>query len=298
MPGIGPDYSKLSQDLAPYQEWYNTGGIPGVSVDPNYTAAAMQLGYIPNPFAPAGTEGQAQMRFLSTLKNIMDQQLGGPNGRAMQIAPSNPIASAPGSISQYLMAAAALLQSPQSKMLLPGDQAAMFQNGYTFDPINANGSPSALQQLLATGRGTGNSSAPGTALPGNSNGGQPSVTVTPAPPISGQTRDNATSDYPGRQPALPSPTNGGAPTPGASNQSNISNALAAQDQSNSAATTGASGGGPPPPLVAAWNSYLNSRSAGALDAQSKELDFWTNPVFQGFANWVQNSLGQPGGAVR
>ena len=311
MPGaLGADYGQLYNQIMPYAEWANTGGQQGVGVDPNYTAAAMALGYIPNPFAPTGSEGQAQMRFLATLKNIMDQQMGGPTGRAAAISPGNPIAGAPGAMSQYLSAAGALMQSPQGRMLLPGNQAAMFQNGYNWNPIDmANATPSGLQQLLIAARsnpagpnavGTGGTTVTETSGGNAENGGTSQVAAGNTPALPAPFAQSNIPEGSNRN-GQPTATNGGAPNPQLSNQSNLANALQANDQINAGGGVGSTTYGPaspPAPLVQAWNAYINNRTAANQEAKSKELDFWTNPLFQQFAQWVQGALNQPGYSVR
>lgn len=141
---LGDDFGQLYNRLAPHAAQSFSG------VDPDWTTLAMQMGYIPNPFPAMGTEGQDEMRFLGTLKNIMDQQMGGPGGRAMQMSPQNPTAALPYNLRQYMGALAPLYTSMQGRMLMPGSQASMFDTGYQFGPVA--GDQSALQQLLQSAR--------------------------------------------------------------------------------------------------------------------------------------------------
>jgi hypothetical protein len=180
MPGqIGPDYSNMFDQAMPYSEYGQTG------IDPGYTALAMSLGYQPDPMAPAGTEGIAQMRFLATLKNLMDQEMGGPNGRAASISQGNPIMGLPFAARQYAGLGQALMNSQQGHALLPGSQRAMFQNGYQFGPINPSASdPNAIMQLYAAARGSNQ-------LPGGTPAGPAQGTPALPPPANQQAAANS-----------------------------------------------------------------------------------------------------------
>jgi len=141
----GVDYSKLASQSVGDTGQFTQG------IDPNWTALANAYGFIQNPFPRAGTEGQDQMRFLATLKNIMDSQLGGQGGLYNQMSPNNPIASMPFGMRQWFAGASPLFQSIQGRMLMPMDQANMLANGYQFGGINT-GTENALMQALRTQR--------------------------------------------------------------------------------------------------------------------------------------------------
>lgn len=238
MATLGPNYGSAWNELAPSTEYFQQGGI-----DPAYTSLAMALGYRPNPFAPAGTEGEAQMRFLSVLKNVMDQQMGGPEGRAAQISPGNPAAGMPYGMEQYLNLAGALMNSAQGRALMPGSQAAMMQNGYAWGPINAT-DPSALQQLIMAARtanpgrvvgagpefGGGQSQVPG-GTPGTPLPAAPPSNALPAAPPSNSQVPAPTGPTGADAAGPPDPNSVIGPSAGQSNQTVLANALRAKDTS-------------------------------------------------------------------
>lgn len=141
----GVDYGKLAANAVGPTGQFTQG------VDPDWTNLANAYGFIQNPFPAMGTEGQDQMRFLATLKNIMDAQLGGPNGAAMQMSPGNPTAAMPFGMRQWFAGASPLFNSVQGRMLMPSTQDTMFQNGYQFGGLDTSQS-NALMQLLASQR--------------------------------------------------------------------------------------------------------------------------------------------------
>jgi hypothetical protein len=154
----------------------------------------------------------------------------------------------------------------------------MFQNGYAWGPINAT-DPSALQQLLISGRSAsqGNPSAgiQITPAPNNAqNGGtsQPQAALPAPTPPNQQAPANAnaqrgTGVTSSQVSGMPGDVGqqGGAPVAGASNQTNIANALRAQSTGGAPAAANT-----PDPRVAAIqarmpyvpdiiaNAYLNN----------------------------------------
>jgi hypothetical protein len=160
----GVDYNKLAQQSAGATGQFTQG------IDPDWTALANAYGFIQNPFPAAGTEGQDQMRYLATLKNIMDAQLGGAQGRYAQMSPGNPMASMPFGMRQWFAGASPLFNSIQGRMLMPSNQADMFSGGYQFGGLDTSQS-SALMQLLASqrqGGAVGQNTPASTVAPGGS----------------------------------------------------------------------------------------------------------------------------------
>src|SRR6266576_4262378 len=203
---MGQDYTQLAAKMQGAQQLAFSG------VDPDWTQLAMSMGYVPNAFPAAGTEGQNEMRFMAALKNMMDQQLGGAGGRYAQMSPNNPIAAMPYGMRQMMMASSPILNSTQGRMLMPGSQADMMGGGYQFGGINAT-DPSWIQQALAAARGQGPAPAPygsnATQVPGAANAG-PAAEL----PTGG-----------GGVPALPAPSSAITPSDSLTNPLGTGNAI-------------------------------------------------------------------------
>jgi len=243
----GVDYNKLAAQSVGGTGQFTQG------IDPNWTELANAYGFIQNPFPAAGTEGQDQMRFMATLKNIMDAQLGGAGGQYSQMSPNNPIAAMPFGMRQWFAGASPLFQSIQGRMLMPGGQENMFQNGYQFGGLNtANASD--FMQMLASARnggpvGPNTPTGAATSATSSSSGGE------------GQTAAAAEDVSGGNTPAENAPSgaaneaNSSEPAPSASNtvqatptqtpgsgEADIAAALEAADKAKATQDINASGG--------------------------------------------------------
>ena len=290
----GVDYGKLAQQAGGATGQYAQG------IDPNWTALAQAYGFIQNPFPAAGTEGQDQMRFMALLKDIMDAQLGGAGGRYAQMSPGNPIAAAPFGLRQYLSGMGPLYNSDQGRALMPMNQADFFGGGFQFGPINTAQENSLMHVLRGQRQGGAVGQEPGQISTPPGSGALPAASSNPALPAgsnSGETptaaaQVNGGADTTNNPPTTASNTVQETATTGGAIQ-DIKNALQQADAEklNAGAESGLSKNAPPPALVRAWNAYVDSRTRAASTAKSKELDFWNNPVFNDFANWVSGSTG-------
>lgn len=286
----GMDYNKLALQSAPAGQQFSQG------IDPDWTQLAQAYGFRPNPFPAAGTEGQDQMRFLATLKNIADAQLGGAGGRYAQMSPSNPTAAMPFGMNQWMQGLSPLFNSPQGRNLLPANQADMFGGGYQFGGIDTS-QQSGLMALLASARSgqpVGQTPITNAPAPTASN----TAATTPADSTQAAAAQvSGGNDTTNNPPANASAANTVQST--TSGQQDILSALKQADATNPAGGVGGAQYGPskdiPAPLQQAWNSFMISRNKNAGDSASKELDFWTNPVFQQFATWAaQHTTGAQG----
>lgn len=281
----GADYGQLANKLGGATGQYTQG------VDPDWTTLAQMYGFRQNPYPAAGTEGQDQMRFLATLKQIADAQLGGPQGPYSQMSASNPIAAMPFGMQQYMSAMAPLFQSVQGKNLVPLNQANMFANGYQYGNYDTTGE-SGLQKMYRS------------ALQGNPVGTQPYQGPNTTPGQAGQiSGDNTPGQTP--PPAAESPN----PAPVTAPDTTASQDIIAGLQSSNGGLANVSTPGVstdrkeardsgltqpvPAPLQQVWQDYLKYRQGLSDQAKSQELNAWTGDIAKGFANWLGERFGRP-----
>src|SRR6266550_869625 len=147
MPGI---YSSPIDNLLPQLISGSRQSQSGV--DPDWTALAQMYGFKPNPFPSVGSNGQEEMRFLSTLKNIMDQQYQSYGNRLTNLSPGNPMAAMPNNMYNMFAGAASLFNSPAannpSTGVAPAGTPGMFAGGYQTGPLPNAQSP-LIQQYLS-----------------------------------------------------------------------------------------------------------------------------------------------------
>jgi hypothetical protein len=208
-------------------------------VDPDWTALAQMYGFRPNPFPQVGSQGQEEMRFMATLKNIMDQQMAGYGNRLTNLSPGNPMAALPNSMYNYMTGGAALLNSPAAQMIAPEGTSGFFSGGYQPGPL-----PNAQSPLIAAYLSNLQAGQEGPMSPGTGN----------TPPISAAAA--AATQPAGANPAIAQIAGGNTPeqTPPAANAgpstSPIANAAAdiktGLSQQPSAATTAAADAVPIP----------------------------------------------------
>lgn len=189
--------------------------------DPDWTALASMYGFRPNPFPAQGQQGQDEMRFLSTLKSIMDQQYNayGPNAN---------VNSMPNYMYNMFSGMAPLYRGWAANNpgtgVAPVGSAQMFEGGYHPGALPNNQSPLIQSYLSRLGQGGGQQSnvSGGGSVTGSVAGGN---TVAQNPPTNaGMTDQQKMSEFT-READLAGNT-GGVGGPGAG-RSDINRAIAA-----------------------------------------------------------------------
>lgn len=134
MPSI--DWSK-----AALQSAGDTGEqLSGVPSD--MTQLAMMAGYRPNLYANPVQQAQNMAQYQIMMKNIMDQQLGGPNGAAARMAPGNPMMAMPVNYQNFYNTMAGLYTNPVWSQSMPGGgPAAGGPGGFQFGSPTSAMSP-------------------------------------------------------------------------------------------------------------------------------------------------------------
>lgn len=134
MPSI--DWSKAAMQSAG-----DTGEqLSGVPSD--MTTLAMLGGYRPNLYANPFQQAQNMAQYQMMMKNIMDQQLGGPNGAAARMAPGNPMMAMPVNYQNFYNTMAGLYTDPKWSQTMPGGgPAAGGPGGFQFGGLSSNMSP-------------------------------------------------------------------------------------------------------------------------------------------------------------
>lgn len=275
----GMDYTKLAANAVGPTAQFTQG------IDPDWAQLATAYGYIQNPFPAAGTEGQDAMRYMATMKNIMDAQLGGPGGRYAQMSPNNPIAAMPFGMRQWFAGAAPLFQSVQGRMLMPQGQADMFGGGYQFGGLDTS-QASAFMNLLASARNGQPMGAANTAQTPALPAPASSESQAAAEQVSGG--NDTTNNPPPESSGTPSAANTEQAVTGGS--SDIANALATLDQERTAAQQNSGNTAKDAMIINIQKKYPNVPPVIAQGVANGVLPNWLLDIVNGMGQSATNAV--------